>query len=222
MVFFITLSHELKVFRRNFSRILSVFLFFVITFFTFHLVASGSPQQGLDPFQSLTIIWFALLSSLIFSSADFLKRDFQDGSLEQLLISCDNFENIVLGKMVAGWLVYSLPIILFSIPLLLLSGFDQNFVLDFILSLFFASLAISFICSFCGSLSVLSGSASMIAVIAFPLIIPVVLISYKIPVNVVGAVAEMNSNITLLGGMMILSCGLSVLATTQIIKIASD
>lgn len=185
------------------------------------MIVSGQENQGAQSY-SITIIWFALLSSLTFSFAEFLKKDFDDGTIEQLLLACENFEVAVFAKMLAGWLIYCFPIIISSCIFLRFADMTTQFLCEFFLSLTLASLAISFICSFCGSLSILAGSAAMIATIALPLIIPVVLIAHKVPHSVASQLSSAIPNIGLLSAIALLSCCLSVLATTKIVKIAAE
>jgi heme exporter protein B len=102
------------------------------------MIAANQENQASSAY-SITIIWFALLSSLIFSFAEFLKKDFEDGTVEQLLISCPNFEIVVLAKILAGWLVYCLPIVISAAIFLQLSEIAAQFSCGFLLSLTLAS-----------------------------------------------------------------------------------
>ncbi|OFW80967.1 MAG: hypothetical protein A2887_01640 [Alphaproteobacteria bacterium RIFCSPLOWO2_01_FULL_40_26] len=163
---FIILQQELKLGFRHFGRILANFLFFLIFISSFSLLAQTKENQA---FGSSIAIWIALLSCLIFSSAEFLKKDFDDGSIEQAMLSCENFEIFILAKILANWLIL-------CFPLLIATSFLKP-ESEFLILVFLASLAINFICCFCGCLSILSNSAPLIATIALPLIIPILLIS---------------------------------------------
>jgi ABC-type transport system involved in cytochrome c biogenesis permease component len=118
--------------------------------------------------------------------------------------------------MVANWTICALPILLSVIPLGLAIGFDQSLIINFLILIFFATLAINFICSFCGSLSVLGNSAPMIAVIALPLIIPILLIAYS------GLNENSLTSFKILAGLCVFIGCISVFATAKIIKIAAE
>ncbi len=198
MQFLIILKHDLLLSFCNLSKTLASFLFAIIFIAIFFLL---SQNQETEP---SIAIWFALFSSLIFSSADFLKKDFEDGSLEQMLISFQNFEVFILAKMLANWLVYCLPLAIiayFVKP-------EINFLILFLL----ASLAINCICCFCGSLAIAGSSAPMIATIALPLLIPILLISC----------GEFQSSLQLLSGIALLLTFTLIFATAKIVKIAEE
>ena len=214
--FWIIFKHELQISFRHLGKILANFLFFLISVAVFFMLFYGQEYQGSRLFYSITIIWFSLLSCLIFSSAEFLKKDFDDGTIEQILNSCDNFEIFTLAKMLASWLTCCLPILIVT-PLILVSiGPGMDFINNFLILFFLSSLTISFICNFCGSLSILENSASTIAIIALPLIVPILLIAYS------GLVGEFYSSFKILLGFTIFSGAISVLATTKIVKIAAE
>lgn len=200
-MFWIILQQDLLLSFRNFGKILASILFFIIFITIFFLLSQSQQNQALD---ASIIIWLALLSSLIFSSSEFLKKDAEDGNLEQMLIIFPNFEIFILGKILANWLIYCLP-------LTLLTYFikpEINFVILFLL----ASFAINTICCFCGSLSILTNSASMIAIIALPLIIPIILISY----------GDFKSSLNLLIGISLFSITALSFATAKLVKIFEE
>ena len=200
-MFWIILRKDLLISLRNSSKILAHLLFFLIFIALFFLLAQSQKNQALEP---SIIIWIILVSSLIFSSSEFLKKDSEDGTLEQMLIIFQNFEFFILGKIFANWLIYCLPTIL-------LTYFIKP-ELDFIILLFFATLAINSICCFCGSLSILAHSSPIIAVIALPLIIPIILISY----------GDFQSSLKLLIGISLFFTTILSFATAKIIKIAEE
>lgn len=215
-IFFTILNHELLLSFRNIGKILANFLFFLISVAIFFLLSQNQEYQGSNAFYSITVIWFSLLSCLIFSAAEFLKKDFDDGTIEQIMISCENFEVFILAKMLANWLVCSLPIIISILPLGALTGLDQAMIKNLLVMIFLASLAINFICTFCGSLSVLGNSAPTIAVIALPLIIPILLIAYS------GTLEDFATSLKILSGFCFFIGSIAVFASAKIVKIAAE
>jgi len=214
--FWIIFTQELLISSRNFGRILANFLFFVISVFVFFLIAQNQENQQSTAFYSITIIWFSLLSCLIFSASEFLKKDFDDGTIEQVLRATPNFEIFVLAKMLANWLINIWPILLATLAISGAIGLDKNLIKNFLLLLFFASLAINFICTFCGSLSALENSAPLIGVLAFPLIIPILLIAY-------GGVAQNDlSALSILLGLSVFIGVIATFASAKIIRIAGE
>jgi len=215
-IFFIVFYHELLLSSRHLGKILANFLFFLISVAIFSLISQNQDYQGSKAFYSITIIWFSLLSCLIFSATEFLKKDFDDGTIEQILNSVENFETFILAKMLANWLICSLPILLCIFPICAAIGIDSAMIKKLLIMIFLASLAINFICNFCGSLSILGNSAPMIAVIALPLIIPILLISYA------GLTSDLSANLNIILGLCVFIGSISVFATAKIVKIAAE
>jgi heme exporter protein B len=200
-MFWIILQQDLLLFLKNSAKIIASFLFFIIFIVIFFLLSQAQESQALEP---SIAIWLALLSSLIFSSSEFLKKDFEDGSLEQMLIIFPNFEIFILSKIIANWLIYCLPMAFLAYFIKM----EVNFLILFLL----ASFAINSICCFCGSLSVAGGVSSMIAIIALPLIIPVILISY----------GDFWTSFNLLLGISALLLVALSFATAKIIKVIEE
>lgn len=165
-VFLIIFLQELKLNFRHFEKILANLLFFLIFFSIFSLISQNQQNQDLN---AEIFIWFSLISVLIFSNADFLKKDFDDGSLEQIFLSVENFEIAIFAKMMASWIC--------NCSAILLAIFLIKFDIKFFLIALLASLAINFICCFCGALSISGNNSALVAIIILPLIIPILLIS---------------------------------------------
>ncbi len=197
-IFLIIFLQELKLNFRHFEKILANLLFFLIFFSVFSLISQNQQDQGLS---GEIFIWFSLISALIFSNCNFLKQDFDDGSLEQIFLSVENFEIAIFAKMLASWLCNCAAILL----AIFLIKFDAKF---FAIALL-ASLAINFICCFCGALSLSGNNSAMIAVIILPLIIPILLISQ----------GDFYFAIKLLSALTIFSAAISSFATAKIVKI---
>ena len=216
-VFWIIFQQEILLSFRHLGKILANFLFFLISISVFSLTSEDQIIQGFTPIHSITIIWISLLFCSISSAAEFLKKDFDDGAIEQALVSCENFEIFVLAKMLANWLACCLPILIF-IPLILLANHaNQSLIANSTILIFLASLIINFICTFCGSLSVLGSAAPIIAVIAMPLIIPIILVAYA------GLLGEnFQTSFRILLGLSVFIGSISVFASAKIIKIAAD
>lgn len=215
-VFWIVFYYELLLSSRNLAKVFANFLFFIISVTIFFMLAQNQQSQGSALFYSITVIWFSLLSSLIFLSSEFLKKDFDDGTLEQVTRSVDNLEVFVAAKMIANWMVCALPILLAIYPLGLLIGLNSDAIAALLITVFIATLAINFICGFCGSLSILGNSAPAIAIIALPLIIPILLIAYS------AGLEDNSSNLKILSGLCVFIACVSIFATAKIVKIAID
>ncbi len=219
-VFFILLKQELLFFSKNKARFLQNILFFIISCAIFFILQQNQSNQGFEPF--INIIWIVLLFSILLSNSEFLREDFRDGTLEQMIIYCENLEVFIFTKIISAWIIFCLPILLI-VPLLLMAlGLSVNYSLHFVMLAAFASLAINFISAFCGSLNIAGNKAPMIAILTMPLIIPILLIA-STAFN--GQALEEDSfylALKILSAICVFSGAIAVVATTKIVKIVSE
>lgn len=220
-VFLIFLQQEFILAGQNFAKILQNFLFFFIALAVF-LLTTQENSNASDQLQLLiSAILFCLIFSSIFSNSDFMREDFEDGTLEQITIFQQNLEIFILTKIIASWIIFSLPILLI-IPLIFLAlGLDHPFNLSFLTTILLTSLIMNFICSFCGSLGMVKNKAPLIAIIAMPLAIPTMLIAHLSMINILTQ-SDYNSALKILMGMCVLSGAISILFTAKITKILLD
>lgn len=212
-LFLIFLKSELAKSGKNFSLLVQNILFFLLTCFLFFFLSSKSAPAS--QIEAINIIYFCLLFSLFFSNSDFLKTDFKDGTVEQMIIYSENFEVFVFAKIIANFILFCLPILLVS-PVILKS-LNLAFGIEFVLISFFASLAINFICAFCGCLNIAGSKMSLIAILIIPLIVPVLLIAN------VGIIDDNFSKaVKILAAISIFFGAISTFAIAKIVKIVSE
>lgn len=183
---------------------------------------TASSQQ----FLMSSIIWFSLLFSLIFANGDFLAEDYRDGTIEQMIIFCPNLEIFILSKIISAWLIFCLPILCVIPFVMAVMGADIGFILHFTILISLASFAINFVCAFCGSLNIAGNQAPLLAILALPLIIPILLIGCggSIGAGLEGDMAADNFyfSLKLLGGICVFVGATLLVATTKIVKIVGE
>lgn len=225
-IFFILLQQNLLRAGKNLGRSLQNILFFLISCAIFFMLAQTQPDQASAASQQFlicNIIWFSLLFSLIFANGDFLAEDYRDGTVEQMIIFCPNLEVFILSKIIASFLVFCLPI-LCAIPFIMVAmGVESGFIWHFLILIALASFAINFVCAFCGSLNIAGNQAPLLAILALPLIIPILLIGCG---GSIGAGLEGSDNfyfsLKLLCGICVFVGSTLLVATTKIVKIVSE
>jgi heme exporter protein B len=124
--FMLVLKRDLTIAMRHRDDIINPLLFFVIVITLFPL-GIGPEAQTLSRIAP-GIIWVAALLATLLSLDRLFKSDYQDGSLEQMLLSPHPIFILVLAKIVAHWLITGLPLI-FIAPLLavLLQLHEQSY-----------------------------------------------------------------------------------------------
>ena len=90
-----------------------LFFFMIVTLFPLGV----SPEVTLLRKIAPGVIWIAALLAALFSLENLFRSDFEDGALEQMLLSPQPLSLLVLAKVLAHWLVSGLPMLLLA-PLL--------------------------------------------------------------------------------------------------------
>jgi len=113
--FFAIIRRDLLLALRRRSEIANPLLFFVLVITLFPLGIGARPHllQAIAP----GIIWVSALLAAMLSLDSLFRSDFDDGSLEQLILSPHPTSVLVLAKITAHWLVTGLPLLLIA-PLL--------------------------------------------------------------------------------------------------------
>ncbi len=172
--FRLTLTRDLLIAFKRKNDILNPFMFFVIVVSLFPLAISPEPSKLAEI--SAGVVWIAVLLSAMLSMDSLFRADFEDGSLEMLLLSPHPLFFLVLAKNLSHWLVSGLPVVLAS-PLL---GYMLNLppasYTTLFLSLLIGTPTLSLIGSIAVALTVGLGSRGLIlAVITLPFSVPVLI-----------------------------------------------
>ena len=167
------------------------------------------------------IIWvMALLATLLSIDAIFA-NDYQDGSLEQLLISPHLLAMPVLGKTAAHWMVTGLPLTLAS-PLLgvMLSLPAQGYV-PMVASLALGTGCLSLIGSVGAALTVsLRKGGLLLSLLVMPLYMPVIIFGSATVQSAIDGFAW-SGPLAILGAMLAASIALCPLAAAGALRLTS-
>ena len=145
---------EFLLFYRNFTDVLSIFLFFILGIIIF-VFAIGYDELILNKI-GIGIIWALILLSNNLSLRKFYQDDFDNGNLIIFHMSGLSYELIVIIKILTIWIFLQLPFFLIiPIAWLLLNINMQNFELV-LLSFLIGSPIITCISSISGSMNLLN------------------------------------------------------------------
>ncbi|MDH3553674.1 MAG: heme exporter protein CcmB, partial [Gammaproteobacteria bacterium] len=92
--------------------ILNPLFFFVMVAALFPLAVGPSPEQL--EFSGPAVLWVAALLAMLLSLNSLFLSDFEDGSLDQMLVSPVPLPALALGKSIMHWLTSGLPLVLIS------------------------------------------------------------------------------------------------------------
>jgi heme exporter protein B len=172
--FISTLKRDLLIAFKRKNDIANPFMFFfiVVSLFPIGIGPDADKLSEIAP----GVIWIAVLLSSMLSMDSLYRADFEDGSLEQLLLSPNPLFFLVLAKNISHWLVSGLPVILVSPILAYMLNLPSEAYAVLVMSLLIGTPIISLLGSIAVALTVGLGSRGLIlAVITLPMSVPVLI-----------------------------------------------
>jgi len=213
-------KREISVVLKSRSEFIYPLAFFVIVTSLFPLAVTPDPNQL--AFIAPGIIWVAALLSILLSLNGFYQADYEEGGLEQLLLSGVSGANIVVAKSIANWLVTGLPLVLVA-PMIGIS-FNMQPHTNWIamLSLLVGTPSICFIGSIgmCLTLGLRNGGV-LLTLLVLPLFIPVLIFG----ASAVGAASigvNYSGQLAILGALLVFSIMVAPFAGAAAMKISID
>ncbi len=190
------------------------FFIMVVTMFPFAI----GPEQNILQRISVGVIWVAALLSCLLSLDRMFQTDYEDGSLDQFVLSPVPLELVVVAKCIAHWLTTSLPLIAIA-PLL---GVMMNLPAEGFLPLIYVMLlgtpALSFIGGIGASLTVtLRRGGVLLSLLILPLYIPVLIFGVLAVKATIGGYPAM-AHIMLLCGFTLFSAAIAPWAAAAAIR----
>ncbi|WP_035893754.1 heme exporter protein CcmB [Legionella oakridgensis] len=168
------LQRETLLITRQLRFIVNAILFFlmILIFFPLTMPADRALLRMIAP----GLIWIALLLAMLLSAERLFQQDYEDGVIEQWLVSGYPVSLMVLAKILTHWLFNLLPLIILCPAIALLFAFNVHETVILIMSLMCGSPALLFLCALA---AVFSGGLKQrgvfMALILLPLTIPVMI-----------------------------------------------
>jgi len=172
--FFALLRRDIKLGMRQSGEWVNPLAFFVMVITLVPLAVSPTPallaQVGPG------ILWIAALLSVLLAMDSLFRQDFDDGSLEQLLLISSPLPLLVLAKVLAHWLLTGLSLTLLSPLMAILLNLPLSVVPVLMLTLLMGTLTLSLISAIAAALTVgLRRGGVLVTLISLPLHIPVLI-----------------------------------------------
>jgi heme exporter protein B len=179
-----------------------LFFLVVVTLMPFAIGPDLALLRKIGP----AILWLgALLASLLALDRLFV-ADYEDGSLDLLLLARTPLELIALTKGVAHWLATSLPLVIAAPLLGLLLNVDPAAGFAVALTLLVGTPALTFLGLIGAALSVtLRRGALLLPVLILPLTIPVLIFGVAASAAATGGQASFGTPFTVLCGLTLIS-----------------
>lgn len=172
--FFAVIRRDLVLALRRRSEIANPLLFFILVITLFPLGIGAQPHllQAIAP----GIIWVSALLAAMLSLDSLFRSDFDDGSLEQMLLSPHPTSVLVLAKIVAHWLVTGLPLLIVAPLLAVFLGLPNHSLGILLLTLLLGTPVLSLIGAIGVALTVgLRRGGMILSLLVLPLYVPVLI-----------------------------------------------
>ena len=181
-----------------------VVLFFFVIAVTLFPLGIGPDPSVLQQFSG-GIIWICALLSAMLSLDGVFQSDFDDGSLDQMILTSYPLELLVLSKCFVHWLTTGFPILLISPVLATMLNMNLDSYSTLLITMLLGTPTISLMGGV-GAALVLGSRLSgvLISLIILPLIIPILIFSVA-AINASGEGMEISSAVKLLGALLIIS-----------------
>ena len=169
-----TLERDLTLMLRRRGELLNPLVFFalVVTLFPIGI----SPDPDMLALIAPGLLWVAALLAALLSLDSLFRTDYDDGSLEQLLLATQPLAILSLAKVVAHWLFTGLPLALMAPLLGIMLALPAGSYAILSLSLAIGSASLSLIGAIGAALTVgIARGGVLLSLLILPLYIPVLI-----------------------------------------------
>lgn len=217
-LFVATFRRDLVLAFRRKSELVNPLIFFLMVITLFPIGVSPEPDFLAELAPGL--LWVAALLATLLSMESLFKADYDDGSLEQLLLSPQPLFMVVLAKVSAHWLMSGLALTLVAPVLAVMLFLPFEGMPGLMLSLLLGTPTLSLIGAIGAALTVgLRRGGVLISLLVLPLYIPVLIFgSSAVQAAITGL--PLGGYFALLGALLALALALAPLATGAALRIS--
>ncbi|WP_369810882.1 heme exporter protein CcmB [Marinobacter salarius] len=211
-------SRDLKTAFRQPQDLLNPLLFFVMVVTLFPL--GVSPEVSFLREAGSGILWVAALLSVLLSLDHLFRHDFDDGTLEQLVLQPQPLFLLVLAKSLAHWVLTGLPLVMLAPVLGVMVHLEGNSVAILCLTLLIGTPVLSLIGSIGAALTLgLRSAGVLLSLLIIPLYIPVLIFGTG-TVMAASESAPVGGQLALMGAFLVLALTLAPFASAAALRIS--
>ncbi len=218
--FFALLKRDLRLAYRHRNELLNPLFFFILVVTLFPL--GTTPEKQLLLTMAPGVIWVAALLAAMLSLDSLFRADYEDGTLEQILISPHPLPVMVLAKIISHWLVTGFPMILLAPLLGIFMFMPEEGILALMLTLVIGTPILSLVGAIGMALTVgLRRGGMLLSLLVLPLYIPILIFSAN-AVDAHLAGMAIKGQIYFLSAMLTLAVTLAPVATAAALRISLE
>ncbi|MEL0586252.1 MAG: heme exporter protein CcmB [Candidatus Thiodiazotropha sp. (ex. Lucinoma kazani)] len=216
--FSLLLKRDLVLAYRRRAELVNPMLFFVLVTAMFPL-GIGNDAKLIEAVGQ-GVIWVAALLAALLSLDSMFRSDYDDGSLEQFMLSAHPVSILVLAKILAHWLVTGLPLFIVAPLLAVLLNIPASAIPTLMLTLILGTPVLSLIGSVGVALTVgLRRGGVILSILVLPLYVPVLIFATDaVKTAIVGI--PTTAQLSILSAMLVGSLVLAPMATAASLRIS--
>lgn len=212
------LRRDLQLAFRHRSELFNPLLFLLMVVSLFPLGVGPDPK--LLATMAPGVIWVAALLATMLSLDSMFRSDFEDGNLEQLVLSPHPVAVLVIAKIFAHWLTTALPVILIAPILAVFMHLPGDALNSLLLSLALGTPTLSLVGSVGVALTVgLRKGGVLLSLLVLPLYIPVLIFAAS-AVTAAAAGLAFSGQLAFLGALAMLALVICPWATAAALRVS--
>lgn len=216
----LVIRRDLLLAMRRRADVLTILVFFVMVVSLFPL--GVGPEMSMLRKMAPGVLWVAALLASMLSLGRLFSADYLDGTLEQMMLNPQSLAVLVLGKMVAHWLVSGLPLVLVAPILGLQFDMSAPALGVLMLGLLLGTPILSMLGAIGAALTLgLRGGGVLLSLLVLPLCIPVLIFGTG-AVEAVASGLSVVSNLSLIAALLMMCLVFTPWVTAQALRISLE
>ncbi|NOZ54833.1 MAG: heme exporter protein CcmB [Gammaproteobacteria bacterium] len=168
------------------------------------------------------VIWVAALLAAMLSLGRLFSDDYDDGTLEQMLLLPHSLSMMVLSKVFAHWLLSGLPLVVFSPLLGMQLGLNGDAIILLMITLALGTPALSLIGAVGAGLTLgVRGGGVLVSLLVLPLYIPILIFGAGAVESAASGLGA-DAHLSILGAFFIGALVVTPLSTAAALRISLD
>ncbi len=211
------LKRDLTLSLREMGELLNPLVFFIMVVTLFPLAVSPAPQQLRE--LAAGVVWVAALLAVLLSMDKLLRRDYEDGSLEQLVLAPQSLYLMMLAKLLAHWLLVGLPLVVLSPLIGMMFSVPQQFLGLLSLTLLLGTPVMVVIGGIGAALTMTTRQGGvLVALLVLPLYVPVLIFGSGVMLEVMQGFA-VQAHLALLLALALFAISLGPVAIAVTVRL---
>ena len=216
----LVVRRDLVLAMRRRADVLTTLIFFVMVVSLFPL--GVGPETDMLRKMAPGVLWVAALLSSMLSLGRLFSADYLDGTLEQMMLAPQSLSMLVLGKMMAHWMVSGLPLVLMAPVLGLQFDMSMQSLGVLVVGLSLGTPILSMVGAIGAALTLgLRGGGVLVSLLVLPLCIPVLIFGAG-AVEAVASGLDVMPHLSLLGALLLLAMVFTPWVTAQALRISLE